>query len=253
MKTHMIKSALFTVGLSALMACNQGTSKTEKIEETNTKTESKVEQKSVMEIAIRRVKVGQDSEFVNARTAFIKRLKDQNGIEKDWEFKSFFTMPEPDETDVFVGMTRYESAEAMQEIANNLMQSPEAGKFFGTFDMKAFLAIQPADGGDFKLEDYIKSGNNVLEVAVRTVKEGNEGEYDAKRKAFFDLIAQQKGYIFDREFTDLQTGDKVVLIGWKSMEDFQKGARFLQTQAQMGEFFGILNVKAYQALVLSSN
>ena len=138
MKTHMIKSALFTVGLSALMACNQGTSKTEKIEETNTKTESKVEQKSVMEIAIRRVKVGQDSEFVNARTAFIKRLKDQNGIEKDWEFKSFFTMPEPDETDVFVGMTRYESAEAMQEIANNLMQSPEAGKFFGTFDMKAF-------------------------------------------------------------------------------------------------------------------
>lgn len=93
----------------------------------------------------------------------------------------------------------------------------------------------------------------MLEVAVRTVKEGNEGEYDAKRKAFFDLIAQQKGYIFDREFTDLQTGDKVVLIGWKSMEDFQKGAGFLQTQAQMGEFFGILNVKAYQALVLSSN
>lgn len=58
---------------------------------------------------------------------------------------------------------------------------------------------------------------------------------------------------FDKEFIDLQTGDKVVLIGWKSMEDFQKGAGYLQTQPQMGEFFSILNVKAYQALVLSSN
>jgi len=246
MKTYLIKYALFSVGLMALMSCNQTAQKT------NTKTEEKMEQKSVMEIAIRKVKEGQDTAFVNARTAFINKLKGQNGIQKDWEFKSFFTMPEPDDTDVFVGMTRYESAEAMQKIADNLMQSPGAGQFFGTFDMKAFVAVQPADGGDFKLEDYIKSGN-VLEVAVRTVKEGNENEYDAKRKGFFDLIARQEGYIFDREFTDLQTGDKVVLIGWKSMEDFQKGAGFLQTQPQMGEFFGILNVKAYQALVLSSN
>lgn len=118
--------------------------------------------------------------------------------------------------------------------------------------MKAFVAAQPADGSDFKLEDHIKEGN-VLEVAVRTVKDGSENDFDIKRKGFFDLIAQQDGYLFDKEFIDLQTRDKVVLIGWKSMEDFQKGAGFLQTQPQMGEFFGILNVKAYQALVLSSN
>lgn len=43
------------------------------------------------------------------------------------------------------------------------------------------------------------------------------------------------------------------MIGWKSMEDFQKGAGYLQTQPEMGELFGILNVKAYQALVLSNN
>lgn len=86
-----------------------------------------MEQKTVLEIAIRKVKEGQDEAFVNARTAFISKLKAQEGIQKDWEFKSFFTMPEPDNTDVFVGMTRYESAEAMQNIANNLMQSPEAG------------------------------------------------------------------------------------------------------------------------------
>lgn len=252
MKTYFIKSAFLSVGLMVLMSCNETKQKTETVIESNNKTENKMEKKSVMEIAIRKVKSGQDEAFVNARTAFIGKLKEQDGIEKDWEFKSFFTMPEPDDTDVFVGMTRYESAEAMQKIADKLMQSSEAGQFFGTFDMKAFVAVQPADGSEFKLEDHIKDGN-VLEVAVRTVKEGNESDYDSKRKGFFDLIAQQDGYIFDREFIDLQTGDKVVLIGWKSIEDFQKAAGFLQTQPQMGEFFGILNVKAYQALVLSSN
>jgi hypothetical protein len=244
--------ALFSVGLTVLTACDQTTKNTENTSDLQTTKVEKMEPKPVMEIAIRKVKQGQDAAFVAARTAFINKLKAQNGIEKDWEFKSFFTMPEPDNTDVFVGMTRYESAGAMQTIADNLMQSPEAAQFFGTFEMKAFVAVQPADSGDFKLEDHISEGN-VLEVAVRTVKEGSEGDFDTKRKAFFDLIAQQEGYLFDREFIDLQTGDKVVLIGWHSMDDFQKGAGFLQTQPEMGAFFGLLNVKAYQALVLSKN
>lgn len=252
MKKYFTKISLFSIGLAVLMSCNQSPKQAEETNKSQNKKEEKMEQKTVLEIAIRKVKEGQDEAFVNARTAFISKLKAQEGIQKDWEFKSFFTMPEPDNTDVFVGMTRYESAEAMQNIANNLMQSPEAGQFFGTFDMKAFVAVQTADGSDFKLEDHIKEGN-VLEVAVRTVKEGSENDFGAKRKGFFDLISQQDGYLFDKEFIDLQSGDKVVFIGWKSMEDFQKGAGFLQTQPQMGEFFGILNVKAYQALVLSSN
>jgi len=249
---YFTKISLFSLGLAVLISCNQSPKQAEETDNSQIETENKMEQKSVLEIAIRKVKEGQDEAFVNARTAFINKLKAQDGIQKDWEFKSFFTMPEPDNTDVFVGMTRYESAEAMQKVADNLMQSPEAGQFFGTFDMKAFLAVQPADGSDFKLEDHINAGN-VLEVAVRTVKEGNEAVYDTKRKGFFDLIAQQEGYLFDKEFIDLQTGDKVVLIGWKSMEAFQQGAGYLQTQPQMGDFFSILNVKAYQALVLSSN
>lgn len=252
MKKYFIKISLFSFGIAVLMSCNQSPKQSEEKDQSQNNTEEKMEQKTVLEIAIRKIKEGQDDAFVKTRTAFISKLKAQQGIQKDWEFKSFFTMPEPDNTDVFVGMSRYESAEAMQNIANNLMQLPEAGAFFSTFDMKAFVAVQPADGSDFKLEDHIKEGN-VLEVAVRTVKEGSENEFDAKRKAFFDLIAQQEGYLFDKELIDLQTGDKVVLIGWKSMADFQKGAGYLQTQPQMGEFFSILNVKAYQALVLSSN
>ena len=207
---------------------------------------------TILEIAIRKVKAGREAAFVQARQAFIRQLKSQNGVQRDWEFHSFFTMPEPDDTDVFVGMTRYESAGAMQAIANELLPSPEAGQFFSTFDMKSFVAAQPADGGEFRLEDHLDKGN-VLEVAVRTVLPGHEAEFSSRRAAFFDQIAEQTGYLFDREFIDLQTGDKVVLIGWKSMEAFQQAAGFLQTQPQMGEFFSILNVKAYQALQLVSN
>lgn len=252
MKKYFIQISLLSVGLAVLMSCNQSPKQADEKVQSQNNTEEKMESKTVLEIAIRKVKEGQDQAFVEARTAFISKLKAQEGIQKDWEFKSFFTMPEPDNTDVFVGMTRYESAEAMQKIGNNLMPSPEAAQFFGTFDMKAFVAVQTADGSDFKLEDQLSEAN-VLEVAVRTVKEGSESEFEAKRKGFFDLIAQQEGYLFDQEFIDLQTGAKVVLIGWNSMEDFQKGAGYLQTQAAMGEFFSILDVKAYQALVLSAN
>ncbi len=211
-----------------------------------------MDNKQVMEIAIRKVKSGKDEVFLNARGKFIDKLKSQEGIQKDWEFKSFFTMPELDDTDVFVGMTRYDSTDSMQKIANNLMSSQEALTFFDTFEMKSFVAVQPANENEVKLEDYIKNGN-VLEVAVRTVKESNKSEFESKRKEFFNLIEKQEGYLFDKEFIDILTGDKVVLIGWKSIEDFQKAATFLQNQPQMGQFFNILNVKAYQALALSSN
>jgi heme-degrading monooxygenase HmoA len=206
----------------------------------------------VQEIAIRKVKPGQEEAFKAARSLFIKQLKEQAGIEKDWEFKSFFTMPEPDDTDVFVGMTRYESSEAMQKIAGKLMNTPAAADFFSTFDMKSFVAVQAEDGGYFKLEDHIKEGN-VLEVAVRSPKAGMEDKFTQARKEFFDLIAQQDGYLFDKELVDLQTGDKVVLIGWRSMDDFQKALGTLQTKPEMGAFFGILDVRAYQALTFSSN
>ena len=206
----------------------------------------------VQEIAIRKVKAGQEEAFKAARSALIKKLKAQDGVEKDWEFQSFFTMPEPDDSDVYVGMTRYRSPEVVKNISEKLMQSPEAANFFATFDMKAFVLVQAEDGTAFKLEDVLAEGN-VLEVAIRSPKAGTEEQFPALRKAFFDLIAQQEGYLFDKEFVDLQTNDKVVLIGWRSQADFQQALGALSTRPEMQAFFGILDVKAYQALTLSSN
>ena len=206
----------------------------------------------VQEIAIRQVKAGQDEAFKAARRALIQKLKAQAGVEKDWEFQSFFTMPTPDDTDVFVGMTRYDSIETVQRISGELMASPEAAAFFATFDMKAFVLVQPADGGAFRLEDHVQPGH-VLEVAVRVPVAGQEVAFDRLRQGFFDQVAAQPGYRFDREFVDLQSGDKVVLIGWESQGHFMAALEALQTRPEMGAFFGAIEAKAYQALTFSTN
>lgn len=210
-------------------------------------------QQAPMEIAIRKVKAGQEDAFVAARANFIRLLKAQDGVEKDWEFKSFFTMPELDDSDVFVGMTRYNSMETVGRLSEKLMGSPEAAAFFGTFDMKAFVLVTPADGQSFKLEDVIQHEGQVLEVAVRTPKAGMEGQFQALRDGFFGKAAEQPGYIMDREFIDAQSGANVVLIAWESQEAFTNALGVLQTQPEMGAFFSAIDAQAYQAMTLTTN
>lgn len=207
----------------------------------------------VMEIAIRQVKAGQDEAFVTARAALIRELKAQDGVEQDWEFQSFFTMPEPNETDVFVGMTRYASLDVVTQISEKLMGTDAAQAFFGTFDMQAFVLIQPVDGSLFKLEEVINQPGQVLEVAVRTPKVGMEEQFQPLRDAFFAQVAAQPGYIMDKEFIDLQSGANVVLIAWETLEDFQNALGVLSAQPEMGAFFNILDVQAYQALQPTTN
>lgn len=206
-----------------------------------------------MEIAIRKVKAGQEDAFVEARAAFIRALKEEDGVERDWEFKSFFTMPEADDTDVFVGMTRYASMDAVSQISERLLGSEAAQKFFATFDMKAFVLVNAADGERFQLEAVITRPEQVLEVAVRSPKEGLDDQFQPLRDAFFAQVAAQPGYIMDKEFIDLQSGAHVVLIAWDSLADFQNALGVLSNTAEMDAFFGTLDVQAYQALQLATN
>ena len=87
--------------------------------------------------------------------------------------------------------------------------------------MKTFVLVSSADGGKFKLEDIISSPEQVLEVVIRTLKEEMEDQFDALRAGFFDQVAKQPGYIMDKEFIDLQSAVKVVLIAWESRDAFE--------------------------------
>ena len=123
----------------------------------------------------------------------------------------------------------------------------QCGASQNVVDMKAFVQVRTADGQPFALEDHFRGGDNVLEVAVRRPKGGvSEGDYSAARDAFFGKVSEQSGFVFDREFVD-DDGNRVVLIGWDSMASFQGALGALQEQPEMGQFFGLIDVSAYQA------
>ena len=75
----------------------------------------------VHEIAVRMVKPDQGEAFVRRRAAFITKLKSQKGVGPDREFESFFALPTPDERDVFIGMTTYDSLSAVNWVQMNPM------------------------------------------------------------------------------------------------------------------------------------
>ncbi len=79
-----------------------------------------MEQKPIFEIAVRKVKDGRKFDFVTERSKFVKTLKAQDGVSNDREFQSFYALPGPDEREVFIGMTQYESMEVLNKVQQNI-------------------------------------------------------------------------------------------------------------------------------------
>ena len=206
---------------------------------------------SIYEIAIQAVKPDETTAYPDARASFLRVLKGQPGVERDWTFESFFTMPEPDQDKVIVGLTRWRSIEDFSAASARLMHTEEAQAVFSKVDMRAFVQVRTADGEVFRLEEHVQGPDQVVEVAVRRPKAGvSEERFLAARKGFFGRIAERPGYIFDRELVD-DDGNRVVLIGWRSTDHFMAALGSLQTSPEMGAFFGILDVRAYQACRLA--
>ena len=99
--------------------------------------------------------------------------------------------------------------------------------------LQAFVQIKPLDGEPFILENYINTSGQVLEVAVRRPLEGQREAFDAGRDAFFGRVAEQPGYIFDREFITAD-GWQAVLIGWEDMGSFQAALGAVSQGPEMG-------------------
>ncbi|MEY8841424.1 hypothetical protein AB9K41_20535, partial [Cribrihabitans sp. XS_ASV171] len=157
--------------------------------------------------------------------------------------------PEPGPLPVYVGLTRWSSIEHFNTAAEAMMTMPEVQSFFEKVNLQAFVQVATADGQPFFLEDYINAPGQVLEVAVRRPKAGEEDNFDAARAGFFGRVAEQPGYIFDREFVTAD-GQRVVMIGWESQEQFMAALGALSQMPEMGAFFGIIDASAYQAAVV---
>ena len=203
----------------------------------------------VYEIAIQEVRNGDAAEWAAARAPLLEGLAQTPGVEEDWTLRAFFTFPEPGPLPVYVGLTRWSSIEDFNTASAAMMTMPVVQSFFEKVNMQAFVQVAPADGQPFILEDYINTPGQVLEVAVRTPKAGEEGNFDAARAGFFGRVAEQPGYIFDREFITAD-GQRVVMIGWESQEQFMAAPGALSQIPAMGAFFGIIDGSAYQAAVV---
>lgn len=212
-------------------------------------SEEKTMSGPVYEIAIQEVKNGDVADWAAARAPLLEGLSKTRGVEKDWTLKAFFTFPEPGPLPVYVGLTRWSSMDDFNAASQAMMTMPVVQSFFGKVNMQAFVQVAPADGKPFILEDHINKPGRVLEVAVRTPKAGQEGNFDAARAGFFGKVAAQPGYIFDREFVN-SDGKRVVMIGWESQDAFQAALGKLSQMPEMGAFFGIIDASAYQAALV---
>jgi hypothetical protein len=203
----------------------------------------------VYEIAIQEVRNGDVADWTAARAPLLEGLAQTPGVEEDWTLRAFFTFPEPGPLPVYVGLTRWSSIEHFGAASQAMMTMPVVQSFFEKVNMQAFVQVAAADGQPFILEDYINAPGQVLEVAVRTPKAGQEDNFDAARAGFFGRVAEQPGYIFDREFVTAD-GQRVVMIGWESQEQFMAALGALSQMPEMAAFFGIIDASAYQAAVV---
>ncbi len=206
-------------------------------------------EKPVYEIAVRQIKEGKKADFELARTAFIDKLIAQEGVSNDREFSSFYSLPTPDKLETFIGMTQYASYKNPKQVQSNMGVVSKFMKFKKTMDLKAYVFVQPIEGGEFNLATLAKKQGQILEVAVRKIKSGKDAEFQKMRKLFVEKLAKEDGVIQSWEFkvvggsnTDRLT---VGITVYENQEKFQKIAQATQTWSESA-FFGTFEPVALQ-------
>ena len=161
--------------------------------------------KEVIEIAVRSVKEGMMETFVANREKFIKVWMDNEGAASDREYESIFGMPNT-ENPKFIGMTSWSSQENFGAAGQNPEVQKVAPNFMGTFDMLAFVTAKPIEG-DFNLASIIQNDGEILELAIRRIKNLDEAEeFHKRRKAYVAKLDEVEGVLASYEFEPVFSG-----------------------------------------------
>lgn len=212
-------------------------------------------QAPVFEIAVRKVKDGQKDDFVSRRADFITKLKAQEGVSNDREFQSFYALPEPDQQEVFIGMTQYANGNTVGKVQSKVLG--KFMKFAKTMDLKAYVFVQPTEGGAFDLGRLASKPGQVLELAIRRVKPGQEAAFQSSRMAFVNWLGKQTGVVGSWEFKVVGGKDTESLtVGmsvYESQEAFQAIAGKVQALPEAGAYFSTFDPVALQYAVATNN
>lgn len=202
----------------------------------------------IYEIAVRQVKDGQKDAFEEAREQFIDALTAQEGVSNDREFKSFYAMPSPDEREVFIGMTEYASLETLGAIQQHATVEEKFGAFAQTMDLKAYVFVQPIEGGTFDLGQLATKPGQVLEIAIRRVK-GDLDAFHTARKQFVAKLDATDGVVASWEFAVVAGQDTDNLTVGMTVYESQEKFMAISEQAQSwpeAAFFGMIEPVAIQ-------
>lgn len=183
----------------------------------------------VHEIAIRKVKPAKDQQFRDRRSAFITTLRQQPGAGTDREFHSFLAMPVPDDAEVFVGMTTYDSLKANAKIQRNPKVVWNFLRFARTMDLKAYVYVRPTEGPPFDLASLASDPGQVLEVGVRRVTD--RARFEATRPPFIELLSSQPGVRDSWEFE---------VVKGKDTENLTVGMTVYDDQAAVEQVIGTI-------------
>ena len=241
-----MKKSLIKLGILGVIALVSGSAVAQENKEKKVK-------KQVYEIAVRQVKDSMKVDFESARTSFINILTEQKGVSNDREFSSFYALPAPDKNEVFIGMTEYKSMKTVSEVQSNSEVGSAFMNFAQTMDLKAYVFVQPAEGGKFELETLAAQPGQVLELAVRKVKEGQDAAFETSRKAFVNWLNGQEGVVGSWEFTVVGGANtENITVGisvYESQAAFQAIAEKVQQLPEAGAYFTTFDPVALQYAV----
>lgn len=210
-------------------------------------------EKPVYEIAVRQVKEGMKADFEAARTNFIEILVQQKGVSNDREFSSFYALPEPDKREVFIGMTEYASFKTPGKVQSKMSVVSKFLKFKKTMDLKAYVFVQPTEGGNFNLATLATKPGQVLELAVRRVKSGQETAFETSRNDFVNWLNKQEGVVGSWELKVVGGADTegltVGISVYESQSTFQAIAGKVQQLPEAGKYFSTFDPVALQYAV----
>ena len=250
---------LWLLVLASLILSACSTSKTGKSTQettsTTTQQESTMSTTPVFEVAVRMVKDGMKDQFVQKRSDFITLLTAQEGVSNDREFQSFYALPQADEREVFIGMTQYASSATLEAVQGKVYE--KFLPFAETMDLKAYAFVQPIEGGAFDLGSLAAKPGQVLELAVRRVKDGQQDAFETSRKAFVNWLDGQEGVLGSWEFQVVAGQDTENLtMGmsvYESQEKFQAIAGQVQSLPEAGAYFATFDPVALQYAVSTTN
>lgn len=211
----------------------------------------------VTEIAIRIVKERKNEEFKEARKNFITILKEQKGVLADREFQSFYSMPQPDKQDVYIGMTDYKTYKTVGKIQSKISVVNKFLKFNKTMDLKAYVFVQQTEGPKFNLKTLASGNDEILEVGVRKIKKGKEKEFEEYRKKFVKLLSSYDGVKESYEFKVIGGNDieglTVGMTVYQNKEAFMKLAEPIMKEEITQKYFSTFDIVASQFAFSTTN